>query len=178
MNVRRVVAGNDSQGKSVFLSDGVAPASYDFEFTPGQSLTRVWFTSGQPTVTHPLTEPTEVTAPVLPPPGGASFLIVQHAPESVVTDPRFDAAQANIEFATYAPDVAATFEVNEPGMHQTPTVDYGIVLDGEIWLELDDGAETRLTRGDTFVQIGGRHAWRNKTERPATVAFILTGAIG
>lgn len=63
-------------------------------------------------------------------------------------------------------------------MHRTPSVDYGVVLDGEIWLELDDGTQTRLTRGDTIVQIGGRHAWRNKTDRPAAVAFVITGTGG
>jgi quercetin dioxygenase-like cupin family protein len=60
-------------------------------------------------------------------------------------------------------------------MHRTPSVDYGVVLEGEIWLELDDGAQTRLGRGDTIVQLAGRHAWRNKTDVTATVAFVLTG---
>ncbi|MEV6324105.1 cupin domain-containing protein [Nocardia sp. NPDC051787] len=102
-------------------------------------------------------------------------MIVQYAPDSVVADPNFDAEGANAEFAEYAPDIAAASDPTEPGMHRTPSVDYGVVLDGEIWLELDDGAQTRLTRGDTIVQIAARHAWRNKSERPATVAFILTG---
>ncbi|WP_414635919.1 cupin domain-containing protein [Amycolatopsis sp.] len=62
------------------------------------------------------------------------------------------------------------------GMHRTATVDYGIVLDGEIWLEVDGGEERLLTAGDTIVQLGGRHGWRNKSDRPATLAFVLTGA--
>lgn len=61
-------------------------------------------------------------------------------------------------------------------MHRTATVDYGIVLDGEIWLEVDGGEERLLTAGDTIVQLGGRHGWRNKSDRPATLAFVLTGA--
>jgi quercetin dioxygenase-like cupin family protein len=71
--------------------------------------------------------------------------------------------------------MAAAMEPDNPGMHQTATVDYGIVLDGEVVLELDDGAQTVLTAGDTIVQLGSRHAWRNKSDRPATVAFVLTG---
>jgi quercetin dioxygenase-like cupin family protein len=55
-------------------------------------------------------------------------------------------------------------------------VDYGIVLEGEIWLEVDGGVQATLTRGDTVVQLAGRHAWRNKTGDPALVAFVLTGA--
>jgi hypothetical protein len=175
MNVRRVVAGTDERGKSVFLSDSIAPHSHDFEFMPDQAQTRVWFTPGPATGTPPAAEPTSDRGPVVPGPGGASFVIVRYAPDSVVADPRFDAASANDEFATYAPDIAESSDPDEPGMHRTPSVDYGVVLDGEIWLELDDGAQTRLTRGDTVVQIAGRHAWRNKTDRPATVAFVLTG---
>jgi quercetin dioxygenase-like cupin family protein len=60
-------------------------------------------------------------------------------------------------------------------MHRTPSVDYGVVLEGEVWLEVGDGTQVRLTRGDTVVQLAARHAWRNKTEAPATVAFVLTG---
>jgi quercetin dioxygenase-like cupin family protein len=45
-----------------------------------------------------------------------------------------------------------------------------------VWLELDDGAQTRLTPGDTVVQLAARHAWRNRTDAPASVAFVLIGA--
>jgi quercetin dioxygenase-like cupin family protein len=55
-------------------------------------------------------------------------------------------------------------------------VDYGIVLEGEIWLEVDGGVQAKLTCGDTVVQLAGRHVWRNKTGEPALVAFVLTGA--
>jgi hypothetical protein len=177
VEIRRVVAGNDASGKSVFLSDGFASHSHDFEFMPGQAQARVWFTSGPAGTTPPGGEPTSNTGPVAPGPGGASFVIVQYAPDSVVTDPGFDAERAGAEFATYAPDIAEASDPDEPGMHRTASIDYGVVLDGEIWLELDGGAQTRLTRGDTVVQLGGRHAWRNRTDRPATVAFVLTGAV-
>ena len=61
-------------------------------------------------------------------------------------------------------------------MHSTDSLDYGIVIDGDIWLELDDGVRTLLTTGDIAVQCGTRHAWRNKSDRPATMAFVLIGA--
>ena len=72
------------------------------------------------------------------------------------------------------PGLAETFEPD--GMHCTATVDYGIVLDGELWLELDDGRAELLTQHDIVVQNGTRHAWRNKSNRPATIAFVLIGA--
>ena len=73
-----------------------------------------------------------------------------------------------------SPGLGERFEPN--GMHTTPTVDYGIVLDGEIWLELDEGRTTLLRQHDVVIQNGTRHAWRNKSERAATVAFVLIGA--
>ena len=175
MQVRRVVSGNDASGRSVFLSDGPVPNSHEFEFMPGQAQTRVWFTAGPPAATPPGNEPTNATGPVIPGPGGASFVVVHYAPDSVVTDPRFDAERLDAELAEFAPDIVEASDPAEPGMHRTPSVDYGVVLDGEIWLELDDGAQTRLTRGDTIVQVAARHAWRNKSDRPATLAFVLTG---
>jgi hypothetical protein len=174
MTVRRVVTGTDARGKSVFLSDGVVPHSREFTSMPGQAQIRVWFTPGPPSTTPPATEPTDNTGPVVPGPGGASFVIVRYAPDSVVDSPDFDPAAAGDELARYAPDMAADFEPD--GMHRTRSVDYGVVLEGEVWLELDGGAQTRLTPGDTVVQLAARHAWRNKTQAPATVAFVLTGA--
>jgi hypothetical protein len=174
MTVRRVVAGTDARGRSVFLSDGRVPNSHKFASMPGQAQTRVWFSPGPPTSMPPTTEPTDNTGPVVPGFGGASFVIVQYAPDSVVTATDFDPARAGEELAMYAPDLAEAFEPD--GMHRTNSVDYGVVLAGEIWLELDDGAQTRLLPGDTVVQLATRHAWRNKTQTPATVAFVLTGA--
>ncbi|MEC3853972.1 cupin domain-containing protein [Paenarthrobacter ureafaciens] len=173
MSVRRVVTGADSEGRSVVISDGVVPHSHDFKSMPGQSQIRIWFTPGNSTGKPPEAEPTDNHGPVVPGPGGASFVIVRYAPDSVVMSPDFDPVAAGQELQTYAPDLAEVFEPN--GMHRTCSVDYGIVLDGEVWLELDDGFQVRLTPGDTVVQLAARHAWRNKTEAPATVAFVLTG---
>ena len=70
MKVRRVVAGNDARGKSVFLSDGVVPNSHEFESMPGQAQIRVWFTAG-PAGHHAAgDEPTDNTGPVVPGPAG------------------------------------------------------------------------------------------------------------
>jgi Cupin domain len=176
MDVRRVVAGTDERGRSVVLSDGPAPHSHDFAALPGQSQTRIWFSDRPAATTPPAAEPTTATGPVVPATGGASFLIVRFAPDSVARDAGFEPERAAAEFAEFAPDIAAASDPDEPGMHRTASVDYGVVLDGEIWLEVDGDAQTRLRPGDTVVQLAGRHAWRNKTDRPATVAFVLTGA--
>ena len=78
--------------------------------------------------------------------------------------------------AEESPGLVELFEVDNPGMHTTPTVDYGVVLEGEVWLELDDGKTVHLKQHDVVVQNGTRHAWRNKGEKPVTMAFVLMGA--
>ncbi|WP_205855964.1 cupin domain-containing protein, partial [Phytoactinopolyspora endophytica] len=84
-------------------------------------------------------------------------------------------AAAGAEQVDFAPDFASHFEPDAPGVHTTDSVDYDIVLDGEIWLELDDET-VHLRQGDVVVQNGTRHAWRNQGDRPASLAFVLIGA--
>jgi hypothetical protein len=115
---------------------------------------------------------------LLPGPGGSTFMIVTFPPDSVMASPDFDPAKAGPEHLAAAPAIAETFETENPGMHTTPTVDYAIVLDGEVWLELDDGKTIHLKQHDTVVQQGARHGWRNKSDTPATLAFVLLGAKG
>jgi quercetin dioxygenase-like cupin family protein len=72
--------------------------------------------------------------------------------------------------------LADHFEKEDPAMHKTNTVDYAIVYDGEIWLELDDAKTIHLKRGDVVVQNGTRHAWRNRGTKPVAMLFFLNGA--
>ncbi len=174
MKIRRVVTGKDGTGRSVFLSDDVAPLAHEFDALPGQGFVRLWRT--EPGGAGTTEEPQGLTGPILPAPDGTSFMLVSIAPDAAAMSPAFDPAALGAEFATYVPDLAAAMEPDAPGMHTTDTADYVIVLDGEVWLELDDGAETRLARGDVVVQLGARHAWRNRTDRPATIAVVMVGA--
>lgn len=61
-------------------------------------------------------------------------------------------------------------------MHTTDTIDYDIILSGEIWLELDDGAKVHLKPGDCVIQNGTRHAWRSEGSEPCYMASVLIGA--
>ena len=72
------------------------------------------------------------------------------------------------------PGFAELFEPD--GMHTTVTVDYGVVLDGDIVLDLGDGETAKLQAGDVVVQNGTRHAWRNPGDKPATIFFVLMGS--
>jgi mannose-6-phosphate isomerase-like protein (cupin superfamily) len=73
--------------------------------------------------------------------------------------------------------LADHFEKEDPAMHKTNTVDYAVVYEGEIWLELDDGEILHLKRGDLVVQNGTRHPWRNNGSKPVTMLFFLNGAM-
>jgi quercetin dioxygenase-like cupin family protein len=74
-----------------------------------------------------------------------------------------------------APEMLSASDPDNPEMHRTDSVDYGIVLEGELTLELDDGRTTVVTPGCCIVQGGTNHAWRNLTDKPVRMAFVLMG---
>jgi mannose-6-phosphate isomerase-like protein (cupin superfamily) len=90
--------------------------------------------------------------------------------------PDFDPNAAGMEYVEKLPGLAECFEMDNPGMHTTDTVDYDIMLEGELTLEVDGGERRILRPGDIVVQHGTRHAWRNHTNKPATLVAILIGA--
>jgi hypothetical protein len=177
MSFRRVVTARNSAGKSVVISDGPSPREMALKHTPGFVSAPIWMSAATPALPAVGKDPMSVPGSnLLPPAGGSSFMVVTFPPDSVMMSADFDPAKAGPEHLAAAPGIAETFELDNPGMHTTPTVDYGVVLDGEIWLELDDGATVHLKQQDTFVQQGARHAWRNKGTKPATLVFVLVGA--
>jgi len=176
MKIRRVATGYDDRGRAVVAADGAPPWSKEFEHTPGFGSNLVWSTPAPPVVPVDRVDPTLAVTTFIPAPGETRLLVVTFPPDSVMAEPAFDFAAAGKEHAEQSPGLAEAFEPDNPGMHTTPTVDYGIVLDGEIWLELDDGNTVHLGCHDVVVQNGTRHAWRNKGNKPATLAFMLIGA--
>jgi quercetin dioxygenase-like cupin family protein len=176
MDIRRIVTGHDAQGQSVFVSDTATPRSAVFKSIPGQACAQVWATPSGASLPHREGDPTLARGSLVPGPGGTSLLIVSLPPDTVMADPALDPAVVGAELGAALPGLIESFEPGHPGMHTTDTVDYVIVLDGELWLELDQGAEKRLQTGDVVIQNGTRHAWRNKTDKPSRVAFVLIGA--
>lgn len=173
---RRVVTGL-RDGRSVFVGDGPAPNCHHYEGWPGFMTSVVWATPRDPAV--PFADAREPAPPgvaVLPAPGETRLMVVRFPPDSLFADPRFDPARLGEEQAFHLNSLAASFERDDPGMHRTDSLDYGIVLENEIWLELDDGEMRRLGQGDVVVQGGVRHAWRNRSDRPTTMCFVLIGA--
>ncbi|QKZ17319.1 cupin domain-containing protein [Streptomyces chartreusis] len=172
--MRRVVTGHDSQGRSVVVDDGVPPRTHEFAAFPGFVSSLAWATDPDTHISWPGEDVTMKVESMLPPPGGTRLRLVTVPPDAAKDSLEFDAAAFGAEQRHYGPGLAELFEPN--GMHTTPTIDYTIVLDGELWLELDGGHLTHLKAGDLVVQNGTRHAWRNRSDRPVYLAAILIGA--
>ena len=175
MIVRRVVTGQ-ADGGSLVVQDGPAPRSHDFKDMPGMSAALVWATPAKPVISATGNDPVSGSTGYLPEPGGTRLVFVTFPPDAWASRPDFDPAAAGREYAEHVPDLAARMEPDHPGMHTTESIDYGVVLDGELWLELDGGREVHLKPHDVIVQNGTRHAWRNKGDTPAKVVFVLIGA--
>jgi hypothetical protein len=170
---RRLVTANVN-GKSVVQSDQPLLA-YEFKTVPGYEHTLIWV---NPAIADLRGEQRFDRYPdsVVPGPGGTSLHFVTFPPGSVFADPSFDGEAARNEALVRLRGLADHFEKDDPAMHKTNTVDYAVVYDGEIWLELDDAKTIHLERGDVVVQNGTRHAWRNKGTKPVTMLFFLNGA--
>jgi hypothetical protein len=173
MSVRRVVTGHDSSGRSVFASDEqLEPGTADLY--PGWEFLPVWGTDQTPAFPDDGREPEWST--YFPPLGGIrfSFSTIPPAGGELPTD--LDLAQAQAEAERLLPGLAAHMEADDPGMHTTDTIDLEMIVKGEVILELDDGAEKLLRPGDTVVQNGTRHRWRNPGSEPAVMLVIMVGA--
>ena len=170
---RRVVTKNVN-GKSVVQSDEPVQA-YEFKTVPGYEHTLIWVNPTTPDLSKEQRFDSYPDS-VVPGPGGTSLHFVTFPPGSVFADPSFDGAAAQEEALVRLRGLADHFEKEDPGMHKTNTVDYAVVYDGEMWLELDDAKTIHLKKGDVVVQNGTRHAWRNKGNAPVTMLFFLNGA--
>jgi mannose-6-phosphate isomerase-like protein (cupin superfamily) len=170
---RRVVTENVN-GKAVVQNDESLLA-YEFKTVPGYEHTLIWVNPAIPDLSK---EPRFDRYPnsVVPGPGGTSLHFVTFPQGSIFTDPSFDGEAARSEALIRLRGLADHFEKEDPAMHKTNTVDYAVVYEGEIWLELDDAKTVHLKRGDVVVQNGTRHAWRNKGTTPVTMLFFLNGA--
>ena len=172
--LRCVITGHQDD-KSAFMIDGSAPEVVTFSKTPGMEVSKIWGTSRAARIGENAIASGGVGASFIPGAGETRFYLLKIPPDSVTRQPGFDIAAAAQEFAERLPEMAAVREAQDPAMHRTDTVDYLIVLDGEIWLELDDREEVRLRQHDVIVQNGTRHAWRNKSDQTATIAVVMVG---
>ena len=146
--VRRVVVRPDADGKATIAFDGPSPHVHTL---PGMSrdlgLTDLWYTGDAAAAS--VSDPANRDLAVAPPDGGTLFRVVQ-----------------------FPPDASGS----EPFWHETPTVDYNVVLSGELLLLLETGS-VALHAGDTIVVCGGAHAWSNPSNTPAVLAAVSASVV-
>ena len=171
--IRRVVTGHNAGGKSVFVMDGPAPHVYCR--TPGSAVvTELWETRGTPADNRGNDEVTDRPFRLHPPKNGSVFRIIEYPPDSV----RLAALKKEEVMGDDGSGRHAATDRGNPrhaGFHKTNSVDYAIVLSGEIYALMDEG-EVLLKAGDVLVQRGTNHAWSNRTDAPAYLAFVLIDA--
>ncbi|MGR7027016.1 cupin domain-containing protein [Geodermatophilus sp. URMC 62] len=174
VQVRQVITGHDANGKSVVVSDGATPA-IEVGAIPGAQFYLVWGTEDGGTTVGTRAQGAQVL-PFFPGSGGTRFVLLRFAPDSSAPQSIASPDDLSAELEDKLPGLVGAFEPDNPGMHTTDTIDYGLCVEGEMWLELDDGHEVHLTPGTCVVQRGTRHAWHNRSDEPALMAYVIVGA--
>ncbi|HVQ49823.1 MAG TPA: cupin domain-containing protein [Mycobacterium sp.] len=168
------MTGHDTSGKSVFVSDEtvepVAPM-----VLPEFQAHLLWGGDETPQFPDDGTMPEWHT--YFPPIGGFRFGMFTIPPAMAAEDQAFlTAEEALADMEGKLPGLVQYMDPSDPGMHTTDTIDFEVVLDGTVVLELDDGATVTLHPGDTVVQNGTRHRWTNAGDTPARLALFICGA--
>jgi quercetin dioxygenase-like cupin family protein len=171
--IRRVVTGHDREGKARVVDDReVEPITS--QLMPGYAAYRLWGRDERPT--FPDDGSPHRAEAWFPPRDGSRFMINVIPPGEPVPPPDLDMAAALAELEREMPGAMAVMEPGAPGMHTTDSLDYVLVVSGEITLELDRGEQTVLRAGDVIIQNGTRHAWRNHGPQPCTIIGVALGA--
>jgi mannose-6-phosphate isomerase-like protein (cupin superfamily) len=170
-DVRRVVTTIDAKDKAVVLFDGPTPHK---KVRPhAQTVSRLlWVTDQTPADLSGSKDRAAVDIGIMPPRGGSAFRIVEFPPETAEMR-NLDPNTMHHSLGDGAP--RRGLPPRHPAMHRTRTVDYAIVMSGEIDMLLDD-SEIHLKAGDVLVQQGTNHAWVNRGSEPCRVAFVLIDA--
>ena len=172
--VRRVITGHDATGKSVVVQDGAAPFEMTNPLRPGYVSTDIWRTAEMPVPINATPEECTLgTRRQLPDRNGTVMRVNRVMPES--DDIRkMSPEQSRLLFAALGNEEASTFGKCglHPLMHRTQTIDYVVILSGEVYCVLDD-TEVLLKTGDILIQCGTNHAWSNRSNGPCDILFVL-----
>jgi hypothetical protein len=167
---RRIVTGINGAGRSCVVEDGVSPAMQLMPGREGYRNNNIWRTLGSPAAVAAPDSVLEHQG-VLPPRLGTVIRVIDIPPES--PDPAEAKRQTAAVFAAMFKDAHHDAgHARHPGMHITDTIDYAILLQGELWAILEED-ETLMRAGDILIQRGTNHAWANRSQSIARIAFIL-----
>ena len=171
---RRIVTGHDDAGNAIILSDAPPERIQQVGGTTGPTFFEVWNTRETPArIDRRSGEPAESGLMLAPPKGGTRIRVLDIPPDNEELH-RMDEATARAHFESVGSAGASTYKpgASHPFMHRTETIDYGIVLEGELVLIVDRG-ETTVRAGDIVIQRGTNHAWANRSGKSCRIAFIL-----
>jgi len=174
LQMRRIVSGHNAQGKSIFIMDGEIGPPAGRRTSAGTSVVELWQTDRTPADNSGDKDPTDHPFRLPPPVNGSVFRVVEYPPDKE----RFAALQAQ-EWSADAKNQGYQRDsgnARHAGFHKTNTIDYAIVLEGEIYALMDEG-EKLMKTGDVLIQRGTNHAWSNRSDKPCRVAFILIDAV-
>jgi len=169
--VRRLVCIDDENGKSRALADAPSPDVRRDPARPGFASTRIWVADGAPPPIKGVRETVHLPHTLEPPPGGSVCRVVTFPPDASYVG-RVGAKEVQTYFAAMGSPQASTYSPRalHPYMQKTRTLDFCLVLEGEITLVLDT-AEVALKAGDTVVQRGTNHAWSNRSSASCRMVF-------
>jgi hypothetical protein len=172
--VRRIVTGTNSAGRSCIVEDGVSPAVQTMPGRSGYRNNNLWRTLTSPAPVDAVDGVLEHRG-VLPPARGTVIRVIDIPPES--SDPAERKRATAAVFASMFPDANHdASHLKHPGMHMTDTVDYAILLQGELVAIMED-EETVMRAGDILIQRGTNHAWANRSHAIARIAFVLIDGV-
>jgi mannose-6-phosphate isomerase-like protein (cupin superfamily) len=169
--VRRIITGHRADGRSTVLVDGPAPNVKQRE--AGNASTLLWVTEESPASLSGSTDRAARDVAVPPPPLGSIFRIAEFPPD---TGGEVRDHETVLRDFGIGPDVRRGHAPRHPAIHRTRSIDYVIVLEGEIDLVLDDG-EVRLGAGDVVVQRGTNHAWINRGASVCRLGMVFIDAV-
>lgn len=171
--IHRVVTGHDADGKAVITENGPLPQVEEIKAIPGTVFHEVWATHASPVRVDNGADPT-LGALVLPPPKLGTRIRFVDIPPDTADYLRGGAARMKDAFAQIGDVGASTVKATSPHplMHRTESVDYGVVIEGEMTLILDD-SEALLKEGSVVIQRGTNHAWANRSGRMCRMLFVL-----
>ncbi|MGR8947413.1 MAG: cupin domain-containing protein [Gammaproteobacteria bacterium] len=169
--IRRIVTGHDQNGRSIFVSDEKV-AGTKIPSLPTTEIVHLW--GADDTHHYPDDGAPQPYEKFFAPVGGYRFLIFTVPPDADNTDTA--AAGRADEMEAKFPGLAATFDPQVPGMHRSATIDLLYVMEGRCVSELDSGEKIELHAGDTFVQSGTMHAWRNPFAETCKIIAVIVGA--
>lgn len=171
--IRRIVTGHDAFGKAIVSESGPLPTVVPLEQIPGTVFHEIWSTAQTPAIIGGGPDPTLGPLVLSPPKRGTRIRVVDIPPD---TEDFLQSGAASMKdaFAGIGDVAASTVNAGSPHplMHRTESIDYGMVIEGQMLLLLDD-SEILLEEGDVVVQRGTNHAWANRSGEICRMLFVL-----